>query len=116
LHPEDAELPAKLVTLREYLAADHDFSVMKLTKNSVLAALKVSDIHKTPVAAIATALTCKHEPEGDGDPHTGIHPSPGVANWPTVGDAPEHLAIQQFLFQSVCHAEAAILPNAAMKK
>lgn len=110
LHPEEADLPTKFAKLREFLAAPHEYQVMKPTKTSVLAAIRVSAIRDAPVAAVPTILECRHEPQGDGDAHSGIHPSPGVEHWPTVGDAPEHLAIQQYLFQSVCHAEAAFLP------
>lgn len=109
LHPEEADLPAKFAKLREFLAAPHAYQVMKGSKTSVLAAIRVSAIHHAPVAAVATILECRHEPQGDDDAHSGIHPSPGVEHWPTAGDAPEHLAIQQFLFQSVCHTEAAFL-------
>lgn len=110
LLPAEADLPAKFVKLREFLAASHEYQVMKPTKTSVLAAIKVSAIHTAPVEAVATVLQCRYEPEGEGDAHSGIHPSPGVEHWPTVGNAPEHLAIQQFLFQAVCHFEPAFLP------
>lgn len=112
LHPEQSDLPTKFAKLREFLGTPHEFAVMTPTRTSVLAAIKVSAIHDAPVDAVATILECRYEPRGDGDAHSGIHPSPGVEHWPTAGDAPEHLAIQQFLFQSVCHIEAAILPPA----
>lgn len=115
LHPEDADLPAKFARLREFLLAPHDFLVVKPTKTNVLAAIKVSAIQNSLEGAIATVLECKHEPHGVGDAHSGVYPSPGVHHWPAIGDAPEHLAVQQFLFQSVCHVEAGILTVASEK-
>ena len=107
LHPIETDLSRKLARLREFLAAPHEFPVMRTSKTSVLAAIKVATIHAGPVAEIPTVLQCRYEPRGDGDAHAGIHPSPGVDHWPAVGDAPEHLAIQLFLFQSICHTEPA---------
>jgi hypothetical protein len=107
LHPGEDDLPAKIATLRTFLGGDHLFPVMKPSKNGVLAAIPVSKIHDATIEEIATVLECKHVSQGDGDAHSGIYPVPGVENWPAKGDAPEHLAIQLYLFQSVCHTEAA---------
>ncbi len=110
LLPYEAELSEKFAKFREFLGAEHPFPVLKPGKTSVLAAIKVSDIHLGSAQGVATILRCIHEPEGQGDPHAGIHPNPGVEHWPSSGDSPAHLAIQQFLFQHICGIEATYLP------
>lgn len=111
----EADLPEKFVKLREFLLAEHDYPVMPPTKTSVLAAIKVATLHADRGAQVATELECRHEPQGDDDPHAGIHPNPGVSFWPTVGDAPQHLAVQLFLYKAVCHSEPAFPPAVAVE-
>ena len=81
---------------------------MKLTKTAALAVLPVDVILGAQVVEAATTLSCTHEPSGDGDPHSGIHPNPGVDHWPTTGESSAHLALQQFLFMSMAHWEDAL--------
>lgn len=106
---DSAALAEKLQALRTYFANDPQYLHMKPAKNAVLAVLNVGAIHDGLSGEFPTRLRCTREQEGDGDPHAGIHPMPGVENW-KLGpeeDEPEHLAVQQFLFQTVCHYERA---------
>jgi hypothetical protein len=107
---EPADLPAKLAKLRAFqLANEHGTPIVKPTTNNVFAVLRIATIQSAQLQDVGTTLECCHEPNGAIDPHSGIHPIPGVENWPTNSDSPEHLAVQQFLFQSVCHWERGVL-------
>jgi hypothetical protein len=105
-----AETPqGQLATFRQYAANNPPFPVPKLSANGVLAVLPVSVIHSANLLTAPTELQCAHEPGGDGDPHSGVHPVPGVQSWPTVGESPAHLAVRQFLLESMSHFEDAVL-------
>ena len=105
------DLPARIAVLRAFLHANHPFPVLKPTATSLLAAIPVSKVHAAANLPDGPAtLQCRHEPGGDGDPHSGVHPDPGVHVWPAEKDAAAHLAVKQFLFQAVCHVEKGALP------
>ena len=103
------DFSAKLAQLRAFLLGDHGLPVIKPTVNTAFAVIPVADIHAAQLTEGATTLECRHAPQGDGDPHSGIYPNPGVDQWPANRDAAAHLAIQQLLFQKTCHVERGIL-------
>lgn len=110
----NGEIPAKIEMLRQFQARnEHALPMMKLEKWQVYAALNVGVVRAgtAEFEGIKVELECEHEPK-EGfeavDPHSGVVPTPGVATWPTdenAKNAPEHLAIQQFLYASMCHFE-----------
>lgn len=108
LDPGQSDLPAKIAALRAYLLSDHGPPVFALKRKGMIAAIPVRAIHEAVLENVGTMLECRHEPRAQGDPHSGIHPDPGVGHWPAVDDAPAHLAVQQFLFMSMSHWEDAL--------
>jgi hypothetical protein len=111
LHQQTGELVEKLERLRAFqLANEHGLQIVKPTRSNVFAVLPTAVVQSVHLKEVGTTLECRHEPNGELDPHSGIYPSPGVEHWPANGDAPAHLAVQQFLFQSICHWEPGILP------
>ena len=110
LCPEPASLPEKLDKLRKYLTQvpPPPYPIFKLSKTSSLAALPVAAVHGGSVGKFPTSLECRTEQKGPNDPHAGIHPTPGVGEWPVPEeDESEHLAVCLFLFQSIAHWEKA---------
>lgn len=104
------DLETKLARLRAFqLEHAETLPLMKPTSNNVFAVVPVERIQSANLADVGTTLDCRHEPNAEGDPHSGIYPDPGVGGWPTDGSSPEHLAVQQFLFESICHTEKGIL-------
>lgn len=110
LPPGDGDLPTKLTRLREFLiaAALEAKPVVKPTKQMKFAVLRVAVVHAGTVADFGTTLEARHEAQFEGDPHSGIHPKPGVESWPENKDAAAHLAVQQYLFERICHWESAV--------
>lgn len=99
----------KLARLRAFLLEPPGgIPGLKPTKKMVFAVVPVASIHAAQLAEVGTTLCCKHVPWGDGDPHSGVFPSPGVECWPKNADAPAHLAVQQHLLVSMCHHEPAL--------
>ena len=111
LQPETVGHPTKLATLRRFLLSPGLMApVARPTKNNALAVVQVAAIHGATLADPSmTTMECQHEPQWSGDPHSGIHPNPTVDQWPTEDDWPAHLAVQQFLFLSMCHWEPGII-------
>lgn len=107
LHKEEGDVSAKIATLRAYLLSDHGLPIFELKAKGMIAAIYVRTIHQANLEKIETTLQCRHEPRAEGDPHSGIHPDPGVDHWPVEVDAPAHLAVQQILFLSMYHWEGA---------
>ncbi|MGF6700078.1 hypothetical protein OKW38_004690 [Paraburkholderia sp. MM5496-R1] len=106
-----ADLSGKLAVLRQYQLDDpYDLRAPKPTRSNVYAVLPVSAIHEVLLEVFGATLECHHEPSANAaiDPHSGIHPRPGVNTWPLEPDAPEHLAVQQFLYQSISYREKGI--------
>lgn len=110
LPPGDGDIPAKLQRLRTYLLekAAAQQRVLKPTKQMAFAVLRVQSVHEANLMEVGTTLEARHEPHWDGDPHSGIYPTPGVEAWPMNGDAAAHLAVQQYLFQRMSNWERAI--------
>jgi len=106
LHQGAADYQTKLQVLREWLLARPKGEVIAPSRNGALAVLPVQAVQGMPLAEANGSLDCAHEPRHEGDPHSGIRPQPGVETWPRQEDAPGRLAVQQFLFQAVCHYEA----------
>lgn len=103
-------LQDKVAKLRQYQQRNpHQLAIVKPTVNNMYAVLAVDAVRRGPVDG-TTVLDCEHEPEADGDPHSGVYPKPGSHDWSKVPDDPLHLAVQQFLFESVCHVEPGVLP------
>lgn len=106
-------LPNKLAKLREYQQQNpHGLRIIKPTVSNLYAVLPVASVRSGAIAVSEgmTVLDCEHEPEVDGDPHSGVHPMPGSHDWSDIPDDPVHLAVQLFLFESVCHTEPGVLP------
>lgn len=101
LHPGAGTGPEQLAAFRAYANSDPPFGVPRFSRHGALARLPVGAIHLATKNTAATTLECVHEPRGARDGHSGLHPIPGVDHWPTIGDAPEHLALQQFLWQAM---------------
>jgi hypothetical protein len=102
---EALSLNEKIARLKLYLYSNPPFSHIKPSSTSVIAAIPVSVIHSAVVGDLPTKLSCKRAHQGEGDPHSGIHPSPGVEGWlQGEGDGSpeaEELAVRQFLCESV---------------
>ena len=114
LHPQPGDFATKLAKLRAFLSTnEHGLPVLKPSAKSALAVLPIATIQPGRLEDVGTVLECRHEPHGEGDPHAGIYPNPGVEHWPVNVDEPAHLAVQQFLFQSMCHWEPGVLASAA---
>jgi len=89
--------------------------MMQIKKSHVFAVLNVRDIEAETIKCEGSEaeinLICQHQPQAgfeDVDPHSGITPTPGVDTWPKDADAlnaPEHLAVAQYLLLRVCHDE-----------
>lgn len=110
LCPGEADLPAKVDVLRTVQRAnEHGWPLIKPTAKKVYAVIPVRAIHSASLEEAATTLACRHEPHGDGDPHSGVHPNPGVDHWPATGDGAAQLAVQQYLWSAVCHYEPGML-------
>jgi len=110
----DASMAAKIAAIRAYLLSENPpYPVFKPTKTSVFAVLPVRSIHEGQAGDIPVILRCLTEAQGEGDPHAGIHPDPGVEEWKPdeTGDEPEHLAVQLFLFECMSYSERAIPPK-----
>lgn len=105
LADENLSLHEKIKLLKAYLHSDPPFSHIKPSSSSVIAAIPVSVIHTAAVGELPTTLSCKRAHQGDQDPHSGIHPAPGVEAWlQGEGDGSpeaEELAVRQFLCESV---------------
>jgi hypothetical protein len=111
VQPSEGDLAAKVARLRQFQLANRDsLPLIKPTEKTVYAVVPVEAIHAATLESVGTTLHCRHEPQGDGDPHSGVHPIPGVEGWPASRDASAHLAIQQFMFQAICHWERGVLP------
>lgn len=104
------DLQAKVARLRAFqLEHVGKLSLIKPTASNVFAVVPVERIQSANLADVGTTLDCRHEPSAERDPHSGIHPTPGVEGWSTDGNSPVQLAVQQFLFESICHTEKGIL-------
>jgi hypothetical protein len=104
-------IEGKVDTLRRYqLQNPHKLDVIKPTRSNMYAVLPVAAVRAEAVVNGTTALECEHEPEAEGDPHSGVFPQPGTHDWSNVPDDPIHLAVQQYLFESISHAEPGVLP------
>lgn len=99
LHPNAQGAQAQLAAFRQYANGNPPFPIPKFSKKGALAVLPVGAIHAASAEKTGTVLECRHEPRGDGDGHSGIHPSPGVEHWPTTGNAAAHLAVRQYLWE-----------------
>lgn len=105
----NTSLSDKLATLRSFLLSPPaGIPVLKPTKSMVFAVLPVAAIHSAASGLVGTTLSCRHSPNGEGDPHSGVFPNPGTECWPRNKDAPAHLAVKQHLLMSVCHREPAV--------
>lgn len=112
LSGEANDMVAKLERLREYqLRNPSELKLIKPTRGNMYAVLPVAAVQSNGAVSNNTALECGHRPGADGDPHSGIFPHPGTHDWTNVPDDPMHLAVQQFLFESVCHKEPGIPPE-----
>ena len=105
----EASLADKVQALRAFSREKHDYPCIPIKGQGAVAAVAVAAVHKASVGSLPTTLRCAHEPHAEGDPHSGIHPDPGVERWSEVGDD-ERLAVQQYLYKSICHWEPATLP------
>jgi hypothetical protein len=102
----DGELPRKVDAVRQYLRTNpFGLRLQQVKPNARLAVLRVGDIHAAHLEACGTTLQCLPAQEVEGDPHAGVHPNPGADHWPQNKSAPSHLAVQQFLYEAICHDE-----------
>lgn len=109
LSPGNDSLPTKIERLRAFqLGNAQGLQLVKPTVNNAYAVLAAATVQSARLEQVGTTLECRHEPMAEGDPHSGVYPNPGTDHWPTNGDAPAHLAVQQFLFQSMCYWERGI--------
>lgn len=109
LEQSEVGLPEKLKALRAYFLSNPPYSHLKPSKTAAFAVLNVGTVQAGAMGQFPTHLRCQRAAEGEDDPHAGIYPNPGVEAWKADpnDDDPEHLAVQQFLFQSMCHHEPA---------
>jgi len=107
LHPQPAKCIDQVATLRAVLKQGIGVKVMEMRPAGVIAVVPVSAIHQAALQLMPTVLTCRHEPRIGAvrDPHSGVHPDPGVEQWPQKGSDSAHLAIQQYLFMAMAHWE-----------
>lgn len=109
LHREGG-LAERLTHLRAFLRdPPPGVPVLPPKKSMLLAVIPVRAIHAAALIDVGTTLTCRHAPDGDGDPHSGVYPNPRTHCWPQNHDAPAHLAVKQHLFMAVCHCEPAVV-------
>lgn len=116
LHPEANSLQEQVAAFREYAKAEHPFSIPKAGKKGAFAVLPVGAIHAATIETCQAVLVCRHAPrdeQEERDGHSGIYPTPGVDLWPTVGDSAAHLAVRQFLWETMSHWEDAVLKKVA---
>ncbi|ARL86695.1 hypothetical protein BOC57_11290 [Burkholderia pseudomallei] len=108
----NADVAEKLSALRQY-QVDNPFelALIKPTKGNVYAVVPVAAVSVDMPDDIGVELECHHEPHATAtiDPHSGVLPQPGVDTWPSDANTAAHLAVQQILFQAICHWEKGIL-------
>jgi hypothetical protein len=108
----NAALPEKLSVLRQYqIDNPYQLALIKPTTGNVYAVVPVAAVNKAMPEDIGVKLECLHEPHALEiiDPHSGVLPQPGVETWPSDTNTAAHLAVQQILFQAICHWERGLI-------